>query len=161
MKNKKTIILFVMLAYCISFKAQIMQIMKGEKVVATYTASEADKVIFKESPDPSTANHEYVEIGGVKWATMNIGATTVAGSPSTCFGDYFMWGETEPCYTGITIIDANTIVVDGWKSKYPLGTIIIMIIHLIQEAPLMLNMMQQHKTGAKIGVLQQVMTLRL
>ena len=40
----------------------------------------------------------YVEIGGVKWATMNIGATTVAGCRCTCYGDYFAWGETEPYY---------------------------------------------------------------
>ena len=39
---------------------------------------------------------EYVEIGGLKWATMNIGATTVAGSYETCCGSYFAWGDTEP-----------------------------------------------------------------
>lgn len=38
--------------------------------------------------------HEYVVIGGVKWATMNLGATTVAGSPSTAYGNYYAWGET-------------------------------------------------------------------
>ncbi len=60
------------------------------------------------------ANHDYVTIGGKKWATMNIGATTVAGSGTvttpyyiddtysnstsnkvkSCFGTYFKWGET-------------------------------------------------------------------
>lgn len=39
-------------------------------------------------------NHEYVVIGGLKWAKMNIGATTVAGSTSTCYGDLYSWGET-------------------------------------------------------------------
>ena len=41
--------------------------------------------------------HEYVDLGlpsGLKWATMNVGATTPEG-----FGDYFAWGETEPYYT--------------------------------------------------------------
>ena len=33
--------------------------------------------------------HEYVEVGGHKWATMNVGAT----SP-TNYGKYFAWGET-------------------------------------------------------------------
>ena len=33
--------------------------------------------------------HEYVEVGGHKWATMNMGAT----SP-TNYGKYFAWGET-------------------------------------------------------------------
>ena len=46
--------------------------------------------------------HEYVEIGGLKWATMNVGATTVAGSYETCFGDYYAWGETQPRYMTIT-----------------------------------------------------------
>ena len=31
----------------------------------------------------------YVEIGGVKWATMNIGAET-----ETDYGFYFQWGDT-------------------------------------------------------------------
>ena len=64
--------------------------------------------------DGQIAGHDYVEIGGKKWATMNIGATSVAGSdvvetPSyiksfsynytdskvySCFGTYFKWGET-------------------------------------------------------------------
>ena len=34
--------------------------------------------------------HEYVEIGGLKWATMNIGAS----QPSD-YGLYFAWGETQ------------------------------------------------------------------
>ena len=38
--------------------------------------------------DP-TNGHAYVEIGGVKWATMNVGATAV-----TDYGLYFQWGDT-------------------------------------------------------------------
>ena len=34
--------------------------------------------------------HEYVEIGGVKWATMNIGANSV-----TDYGLFFQWGDTQ------------------------------------------------------------------
>ncbi len=45
------------------------------------------------SVDPYNG-HEYVDLGlSVKWATMNIGATT----PEE-YGDYFAWGETEPYY---------------------------------------------------------------
>lgn len=33
--------------------------------------------------------HDYVEIGGIKWATMNIGAESV-----TDYGLYFQWGDT-------------------------------------------------------------------
>ena len=39
------------------------------------------------SPTPS---HDYVEIGGVKWATMNVGATGVTDT-----GLYFQWGDTQ------------------------------------------------------------------
>ena len=34
--------------------------------------------------------HEYIEIGGIKWATMNVGATKV-----TDYGLYFQWGDTQ------------------------------------------------------------------
>jgi len=39
--------------------------------------------------------HEYVEIGGVKWATMNIGATAVTDT-----GLYFQWGDTNGYLSG-------------------------------------------------------------
>lgn len=38
--------------------------------------------------------HPYVDLGlpsGLKWATMNVGATT-----ETDYGDYFQWGSTTP-----------------------------------------------------------------
>lgn len=34
--------------------------------------------------------HTYVEIGGLKWATMNVGATS-----DTDYGLYFQWGDTQ------------------------------------------------------------------
>ena len=34
--------------------------------------------------------HDWVEIGGIKWATMNVGATT-----ETDAGLYFQWGDTQ------------------------------------------------------------------
>jgi len=48
--------------------------------------------------------HEYVDLGlSVKWATMNVGATEVAGSKYnahtgklSCYGEYYAWGETSP-----------------------------------------------------------------
>ena len=46
----------------------------------------------------SINGHEYVEIGGLKWATMNVGAMTVAGDYATCCGDYFAWSEAKPRY---------------------------------------------------------------
>ena len=42
------------------------------------------------SPVPPTPSHDYVEIGGIKWATMNVGANSV-----TDYGLYFQWGDTQ------------------------------------------------------------------
>ena len=39
------------------------------------------------SPTPS---HDFVEIGGVKWATMNVGANSITDA-----GLYFQWGDTQ------------------------------------------------------------------
>ena len=39
---------------------------------------------------PPTPSHDFVEIGGIKWATMNIGAS----QPSD-YGLYFAWGDTQ------------------------------------------------------------------
>ena len=64
--------------------------------------------------------HEYVEIGGLKWATMNVGATTVAGSYETCYGDYYAWGETQPRYASITRSAAGSASF-SWKNGYSSG----------------------------------------
>lgn len=58
---------------------------------------------------------EYVVIGGLKWATKNLGATTIAGSPSTCYGDYYAWSETETRYDGITVFASNGASFSGWN----------------------------------------------
>ena len=42
------------------------------------------------SPTPPTPSHDYVEIGGIKWATMNVGATSITDT-----GLYFQWGDTQ------------------------------------------------------------------
>lgn len=77
-------------------------------------------------PQPKYLNgHEYVEIGGKKWATMNVGATTVANDPFTCYGDYFGAYESVPRYTS----KKKSVLYDewefeGWKSYCELrGTI--------------------------------------
>lgn len=58
------------------------------------TNASGEDVSWEEPADPYNG-HEYVDLGlSVKWATMNVGATT----PEE-YGDYFAWGETEPYYT--------------------------------------------------------------
>jgi hypothetical protein len=41
-------------------------------------------------PTPPTPTHDYVEIRGIKWATMNVGAESVTDT-----GLYFQWGDTQ------------------------------------------------------------------
>jgi hypothetical protein len=67
-----------------------------------------------------TNGHDYVEIGGLKWATMNVGATTVARSYATCFGDYYAWGETQPRYMTITRSGTNSASFT-WRNGYSSG----------------------------------------
>lgn len=56
----------------------------------------------------------YVEIGGKKWATMNLGATTVADNLSTCAGDYYQWGSVNTLYGSITW-SGNTGTFGDWN----------------------------------------------
>ena len=46
----------------------------------------------------SINGYDYVQVGSVKWATMNVGATTVADSYATCYGDLYEWGSVETIY---------------------------------------------------------------
>ncbi len=65
-------------------------------------------------------HHDYVVIGGKKWSTMNLGATTVAGSYATCAGDFYAWGETTPRYTDISW-SGTSASFNGWKSGFSSG----------------------------------------
>ena len=61
--------------------------------------------------------HEYVEIGGLKWATMNIGAS----KPSD-YGLYFAWGDTQG-YTAEQAGSGEGQKYFGWVDyKYGNGT---------------------------------------
>ena len=61
--------------------------------------------------------HQYVEIGGLKWATMNIGAS----KPSDC-GLYFAWGDTQG-YTAGQVGSGEGQKYFGWADyKYGNGT---------------------------------------
>ena len=42
------------------------------------------------SPVPPTPTHDFVEIGGIKWATKNVGANSITDT-----GLYFQWGDTQ------------------------------------------------------------------
>ena len=68
--------------------------------------------------DGTNANgHEYVEIGGLKWATMNVGATGI-----TDYGLYFQWGDTQG-YTASQVGSGTGQKYFGWADyKYGNGT---------------------------------------
>lgn len=72
----------------------------------TFTAGECLNMPAKEVKDPYNG-HAYIDLGlpsGLKWATMNVGATTPEG-----YGDYFAWGETssKDDYSWSTYFDSN------------------------------------------------------
>ena len=64
-----------------------------------------------------TNGHDYVEIGGLKWATMNIGANSITDT-----GLYFQWGDTQG-YTASQVGSGEGQKYFGWADyKYGNGT---------------------------------------
>ena len=65
------------------------------------------------------AGHDYVEIGGLKWATMNIGASSI-----TDYGLYFQWGDTTGYLSGSVGTSGTTYAKPfNWADyKYGNGT---------------------------------------
>jgi uncharacterized protein (TIGR02145 family) len=72
-----------------------------------------NEVHYNKIVDPYNG-HAYVEIGGLKWATMNIGASSV-----TDYGKYFQWADI----SGYTVSQVGTDKVFNWANyKYGNGT---------------------------------------
>ena len=62
---------------------------------------------------PPTPSHDYVEIGGIKWATMNVGANSITDT-----GLYFQWGDTQG-YTASQVGDGEGLKYFDWEDyKY-------------------------------------------
>lgn len=93
MKTKITLLLIAIMA-TVSVNAQLVKVYHNGVLEKSYLNTSMDeyKVVFSSG---------YVEIGGLKWATMNLGATTVAESPETSIGDYYAWGELDTYYSSI------------------------------------------------------------
>lgn len=102
----KKILLSLIATLCaLSSHAQTIEVFKNGQSIATYsnTPNEHYVVKFYSTGDYEHINgHEYVIIGGLKWATMNVGATTVAESNATAFGDFYAWGEIDTYYNSYT-----------------------------------------------------------
>jgi len=66
---------------------------------------------------PMIDGHEYVEIGGLKWATMNVGANSITDT-----GLYFQWGDTQG-YTADQVGNDSGQKAFKWEDyKYGNGT---------------------------------------
>ena len=62
---------------------------------------------------PPTPSHDYVEIGGLKWATMNVGATSITDT-----GLYFQWGDTQGYTADQVGCEEGKKCFDGYWSDY-------------------------------------------
>ncbi len=102
---RKIILSLIALLMVVSSNAQVIEVYLNGKIINTYsnTPREHYVVKFTEMGSHDMINgHEYVVIGGLKWATMNVGATTVAEYGETAYGDFFAWGETATYYNSYT-----------------------------------------------------------
>lgn len=124
---KKILLTLMGVSALMSIHAQVVEVYKNGQLMQTYynTPNSQYEVVFKSSGDQEKINgHEYIEIAGRKWATMNVGAKTVADSPETAYGDYYTWGETDTYYISLkdTVItfksNATGTHIKGRKTAY-------------------------------------------
>ena len=69
------------------FRTQADYEAASEKPPVSHIVEDVDVKMKEKDP---YCGHEYVEIAGLKWATMNIGANDI-----TDYGLYFQWGDTQ------------------------------------------------------------------
>lgn len=116
---KKILFLLLGIIAAVSANAQIVEVYENGTLIHIYNNTPATKytVKFKAPANSETTidGHDYVEIGGKKWATMNVGATTVADSPETAYGDYYAWGETVTYYTKVDFNNEDLKSSISWK----------------------------------------------
>ena len=94
---------------------------KGVTVPSATTIDGYAQIIIDNLIIDPYAGHEYVEIGGLKWATMNVGANSV-----TDYGLYFQWGDTQG-YTADQVGSGSGQKYFGWADyKYCNGTSSVM-----------------------------------
>ena len=97
---KKILFSLVALVCSMSMNAQVIKILKNGEVVKTYTAAEADEVVFEKAPDitiTGTAKRtgnidvKWVQLwkNGPKFAEFNVGVTD---GKAESFGGYYCWG---------------------------------------------------------------------
>jgi hypothetical protein len=96
---------------------QYEQYITGDTVVLPNVSHCIQEEEVHYNPLQPTPQHDFVEIGGVKWATMNIGANSITDS-----GLYFQWGDTQG-YTAEQVGSGEGQKYFGWVDyKYGNGT---------------------------------------
>lgn len=99
---KKILFSLVALVCSMSMNAQVMKVMKGNVVVATYTADQADNVVFEEAQGSTTTGTakrtgdievNWVQLweNGPKFAEYNVGVTD---GKAESYGGYYCWGSS-------------------------------------------------------------------
>ena len=92
--------LVALLATFSTYAQKVEGYLNGEHIDTYYNTPEKQyRFVFKQVDDWQNINgYDYVEIGGLKWAKMNVGATSIADSPETSYGNYYAWGELDTYY---------------------------------------------------------------
>lgn len=124
--KKIAITLFALLATLSTYAQKVEVYLNGQHIDTYYNTPENQyRFVYKQVDNWQNINgHEYVEIGGLKWATMNVGATSVADSPETAYGKYYAWGEIDTYYQSFNSEDkvvgknSTTTHIPGSKFSY-------------------------------------------
>ncbi len=120
---KKTIFLIFALITVAQAQAQVIEVYDNDKLIKTYISTETEPYKVTMTKD-QLEGHDFVTIGGLKWATMNVGATSVANDTITAYGKYYAWGEIDTYsdsidWKGYIIFkNAEKAHFPGYKSKY-------------------------------------------
>lgn len=117
---KKILLALIALTTLASASAQEIQIYRNNRLIETYTntANEHYTVKFTDVGNlDKIEGHEFVLINGLKWATMNVGATTVAESKETAYGKFYAWGEVVTYYTKCPTEEGKAISWNGNNSE--------------------------------------------
>lgn len=92
----------------------VTKVYKPNVAIAAKENKSSIKALTIESSSFTAQGPEYVEMKmgtsgnrTLKWATMNLGATTVAGSYRTCYGALYQWGSVNTLYNGFPWTSAS------------------------------------------------------
>lgn len=122
--KKIAITLIVLLATLSTYAQKVEVYLNGNHIDTYYNTPENQyRFVFKQVDNWQNINsYEYVEIGGQKWAKMNIGATSIADSPETSYGNYYAWGELDTYYKSFNSEDKvnskNSLITHVPGNKY-------------------------------------------